>query len=146
LSRTEASLFSRTGLAGRLRAALLIGAGALALAACNSSGGGVGAKAMRPLSPETVALIEKKGMTPTSPITVRIFKEESELEVWKQGKDGDYALLKTYPICRWSGELGPKVTEGDRQAPEGLLYDHPRADEPEFQLLSRLQHGLPQCL
>jgi murein L,D-transpeptidase YafK len=145
LSRTEASLFSRTGLAGRLRAALLIGAGALALAACNSSGGGVGAKAMRPLSPETVALIEKKGMTPTSPITVRIFKEESELEVWKQGKDGDYALLKTYPICRWSGELGPKVTEGDRQAPEGFYTITPGQMNPNSSYYLAFNMGYPNA-
>jgi murein L,D-transpeptidase YafK len=145
LSRTEASLFSRTGLAGRLRASLLIGVGALALAACNGSGGGVGAKAMRPLAPETVALIDKKGMTPTSPITVRIFKEESELEVWKQTKDGDYALLKTYPICRWSGELGPKVTEGDRQAPEGFYTITPGQMNPNSNYYLAFNMGYPNA-
>jgi murein L,D-transpeptidase YafK len=33
---------------------------------------------------------------------------------------GSFALLRAYPICRWSGELGPKIKTGDRQAPEGL--------------------------
>jgi murein L,D-transpeptidase YafK len=33
---------------------------------------------------------------------------------------GNFALLKTYPMCRWSGTLGPKTAEGDRQAPEGF--------------------------
>lgn len=145
MSRTETSLFSRTGLAGRLRAALLIGVGAMALAACNGSGGGVGAKAMRPLAPETVALIEKKGMTAESPITVRIFKEESELEVWKQTKDGDYALLKTYPICRWSGELGPKVTEGDRQAPEGFYTITPGQMNPNSSYYLAFNMGYPNA-
>jgi murein L,D-transpeptidase YafK len=51
---------------------------------------------------------------------VRIFKEESELEVWKQRADGRYYHFKTYPICNWSGDLGPKVAQGDKQAPEGF--------------------------
>ena len=54
------------------------------------------------------------------PILARIFKEEAEMEIWKQNRDGQYALLKTYPICRWSGDLGPKKKQGDRQAPEGF--------------------------
>jgi murein L,D-transpeptidase YafK len=57
---------------------------------------------------------------PAGSILVRIFKEESELEVWKLGTDGRYALQKTHPLCRWSGKLGPKKTNGDRQAPEGF--------------------------
>ncbi|WP_428030244.1 L,D-transpeptidase family protein [Ancylobacter sp.] len=61
-----------------------------------------------------------KGMSPDDPIMVRIYKQESELEVWKRTTSGRYALLKTYPLCRWSGKLGPKTREGDRQAPEGF--------------------------
>jgi murein L,D-transpeptidase YafK len=57
---------------------------------------------------------------PQGSILIRIFKEESELEVWKLGGDGRYALQKTYPLCRWSGKLGPKMATGDRQAPEGF--------------------------
>jgi murein L,D-transpeptidase YafK len=53
------------------------------------------------------------------PIYVRIFKLESELELWVQ-KDGRFVRLASYPICRWSGRLGPKLREGDRQAPEGF--------------------------
>ena len=77
-------------------------------------------RANQPLPPKLVAAIEQKGMLKETPILVRIFKEEAELEVWKQTREGRYALLKTYPICRWSGELGPKIKEGDRQAPEGF--------------------------
>src|SRR5262245_11320765 len=50
---------------------------------------------------------------------IRIFKLESEFELWMQ-KEGRYELLARYPICHWSGSLGPKLTEGDRQSPEGL--------------------------
>jgi murein L,D-transpeptidase YafK len=61
-------------------------------------------------------------MSPSDPIRIRIFKQESELEIWKKDRTGAYALLKTYPMCRWSGKLGPKTAEGDRQAPEGLYH------------------------
>ena len=84
-------------------------------------------------------------MKETSPILVRIFKEESALEVWKQQKaTGRYALLKTYDICKWSGVLGPKIKEGDRQAPEGFYTITPGADEPEVELLPLLQHRLSE--
>ncbi len=54
-----------------------------------------------------------------APVLVRIFKRESELEIWM--KSGDrFKRFAVYPICRWAGELGPKLTRGDRQAPEGF--------------------------
>jgi len=53
------------------------------------------------------------------PVYIRIFKLESELEVWLE-KDGRFELFATYPICLWSGRLGPKFREGDRQSPEGF--------------------------
>jgi murein L,D-transpeptidase YafK len=73
-----------------------------------------------PLSKDTMMLLGKKGMEPQAPIFIRVFKEESELEIWKQRDDGRFYHLKTYPICNWSGDLGPKVKYGDRQAPEGF--------------------------
>jgi len=55
------------------------------------------------------------------PVYLRIFKEEAELEVWM--KHGErYHLIQTYPICAYSGDLGPKLREGDRQSPEGFYY------------------------
>jgi murein L,D-transpeptidase YafK len=60
-----------------------------------------------------------KGMEPGSPVFIRIFKAEAELELWMEvGKR--FELFATYPICNWSGTLGPKLTEGDKQSPEGL--------------------------
>src|SRR4051794_4325141 len=47
-------------------------------------------------------------------IMIRIFKAESELEVWMTNNTGEYALFATYPMCFWSGKLGPKLKEGDR--------------------------------
>jgi murein L,D-transpeptidase YafK len=54
-----------------------------------------------------------------APVFLRIFKLESELEIWME-KDGRYQKFATYPICLWSGRLGPKLREGDRQSPEGF--------------------------
>ena len=55
----------------------------------------------------------------SNPLLIRIFKEESEFEVWML-KGERFELLATYPICAWSGTLGPKEYEGDRQTPEGF--------------------------
>jgi murein L,D-transpeptidase YafK len=63
--------------------------------------------------------LDARGMKLGSPIMIRIFKSEAELEVWM--KSGErFELLATYPICNWAGTLGPKLTEGDKQSPEGL--------------------------
>jgi murein L,D-transpeptidase YafK len=63
--------------------------------------------------------LTEKGLTLRSPILIRIFKAESELEIWKE-KDGSFIKFATYPICHWSGSLGPKLRDGDKQAPEGF--------------------------
>src|SRR5258708_32182730 len=107
-------------------------AAALALAGCDTDGGVVpSGRALAPLSDKILADIEQKNMSKESPILVRLFKEESELEVWKQDNSGKFELLKTYPICRWSGELGPKVKLGDRQAPEGFYTIAPGQMNPD---------------
>ena len=113
------------------------------LAGCNSDQVSLAnnAKANQPVPPKLVAAMGEKDMDLQSPILVRLFKQEAELEVWKQTRSGQFALLKTYPICRWSGDLGPKVREGDRQAPEGF-YSITRPDESAVGLLPLLQHRL----
>jgi|SRR5581483_10082778 len=63
--------------------------------------------------------LAEKGMTAGSPVMIRIFKQESELELWVETQ-GRFELFATYPVCFWSGTLGPKLREGDRQAPEGF--------------------------
>lgn len=53
------------------------------------------------------------------PVFVRIFKQEALLELWMRNDKG-WQLFRSYPICRYSGQLGPKLQEGDRQSPEGF--------------------------
>ncbi len=129
----------------RLRLAALAGFTALALAGCNGDSYETSARSRQPLSPKTVALIEEKGMTTQSPILVRIYKQEAELEVWKEKKDGEFALLKTYPICRWSGDLGPKVRTGDRQAPEGFYTITPGQMNPNSSYYLSFNLGFPNA-
>ena len=66
--------------------------------------------------------MENLNMDRAAPILIRIYKEDSTLEIWKQDRTGKFALLNSYPICKFSGRLGPKIMEGDHQAPEGF-YD-----------------------
>ena len=63
--------------------------------------------------------LQSRGLSPGSPVFIRIFKAESKVELWMQ-KDGVFNLFATYPVCNWSGTLGPKLKEGDRQTPEGF--------------------------
>ncbi len=133
-------------MAGRSVRAFLFGAAAIlaatALSACNSSSV---PKHMRELPRSLVNLIEERGFEQRSPIFVRIFKEESELEIWKQMPNGQYALLKTYEICAWSGELGPKVAEGDRQAPEGFYTVSPGQMNPNSSYYLSFNIGYPNA-
>ena len=120
-------------------------AAAIALAGCNADDITPTGRAMAPLSPQMVAEIESKNMDKNSPILVRVFKQEAELEVWKQNRDGQYALLKTYPICRWSGDLGPKKKEGDRQAPEGFYTITPGQMNPNSNYYLAFNTGYPNA-
>ncbi len=63
--------------------------------------------------------LAEAGLKSGSPMLMRIFKETSELEIWIE-KGDQYVLFATYPICHWSGTLGPKLKEGDKQTPEGF--------------------------
>ena len=106
-------------------------------------------RAQRPEQPIPSALrsqMAKSGMSEAAPILVRIFKQESELELWKVDNTGRYALLKTYPICRWSGKLGPKKVEGDRQTPEGFYRIGPSQMNPDSSYYLSFNLGFPNKL
>lgn len=103
------------------------------------------AKANQPVPPKLLAAMVEKDMDLQSPILVRLFKQEAELEVWKQTRGGQFALLKTYPICRWSGDLGPKVREGDRQAPEGFYSINPSQMNPQSAYYLSFNTGYPNA-
>src|ERR1044071_4348485 len=119
-------------------------AAVVALAGCETDGLNT-TRAMKELSAEMRAELGNRNMPIESPMLVRLFKQEAELEVWKQDAAGRYELLKTYPICRWSGELGPKVREGDRQAPEGFYNITPAQMNPNSQFYLSFNLGYPNA-
>ncbi len=117
---------------------------ALALAGCTEEGSlPRSGRHYVPISLEMQAEMREKNMRTHAPILIRAFKLESELEVWKQDASGKMALLKTYPMCRWSGQLGPKVREGDRQVPEGFYSVTQGAMNPNSSFYLSFNVGYP---
>ena len=124
----------------------LVGAGVGLLAACQETPGmSGGPRAYQPIPPQTLALMTEKGTTKQSPMLIRTYKKEAEFEIWKMRSDGKYALLKTYPMCRWSGQLGPKVKEGDRQVPEGFYAITPGQMNPNSAYYLSFNVGYPNA-
>ncbi|MEI2386641.1 murein L,D-transpeptidase family protein [Breoghania sp. JC706] len=123
----------------------VIAVGLIALAGCQADELGYGPKAERPLSHAIKAEMAAKKMKPSDPILVRLFKEESKLEVWKRTSTGRYALLQDYDICKWSGKLGPKKKEGDRQAPEGFYTIRPAQMNPNSSYHLSFNTGFPNA-
>jgi murein L,D-transpeptidase YafK len=140
LSRLVSHL--RTGRNARIALAM-IAAGFLA--ACNDSDGLRSSRAYRPLPPEMLGLMQEKQTTKSAPILIRTFKKEAELEIWKMTSNGSYAHLKTYPMCRWSGQLGPKTREGDRQVPEGFYTITPGQMNPNSNYYLSFNVGYPNA-
>ena len=78
------------------------------------------------------------------PVFVRIFKQEGQLELWLK-KSGRYHLYKTFPICKWSGRLGPKVKEADYQSPEGFYSVSTRQLNPHSNYYRAFNVGYPNA-
>ncbi|MBA4782896.1 MAG: transcriptional regulator [Rhizobiales bacterium] len=100
-------------------------------------------KASAPVPKALIKEMTKLGVEERAPIFIRIFKKEAELEVWKQAPNGEYKLLKTFEICAWSGALGPKLKEGDRQAPEGFYTVGPSQMNPNSSFHLSFNIGFP---
>jgi murein L,D-transpeptidase YafK len=113
----------------------------LGLAAC----GGLtpNFKASQPLSGGTINQLKLMGSSPGEAMMIRIFKQTSELEVWKRTGGGSFKLFKTYEICAWSGDLGPKIKEGDRQSPEGFYTITPALLNPNSSYYLSFNTGFP---
>lgn len=116
------------------------------LSGCVSAVLDVDNRSVQPISARLIGEMSSRQMTPADPILVRIFKDESELEIWKRNRSGRYALLKTYPMCRWSGMLGPKTRNGDRQAPEGFYHVSAGMLNPNSQYYLSFNLGYPNRL
>ena len=118
---------------------------ALTLGACEEDRYRGSARHYIPIPSATYTLMADKGMNKDQPVLIRSYKKESELEVWKRKPNGQYALLKTFPMCRWSGQLGPKVREGDRMAPEGFYAISPAQMNPNSSYYVSFNMGYPNA-
>ncbi|GAJ92839.1 hypothetical protein MOV66_27780 [Agrobacterium sp. SHOUNA12C] len=123
---------------------------ALALAGCNDALdtasidlSKVKNKVEQPLPDRILADMTKKGMDRNSPIMIRIFKEEGTMEILKANQNNRFEVIASYSICAWSGRLGPKVKEGDRQAPEGFYNLTPANLNPNSKYYLAINTGFP---
>ncbi|RUP00154.1 murein L,D-transpeptidase family protein [Hyphomicrobium sp.] len=102
--------------------------------------------AEKPLPSAVEAALILKDIDPGAPVYIRVFKEESELEVWKAREDGRYALIKTFPVCNWGGTLGPKQTTGDLMSPEGFYSVTAGRLNPDSKYHLAFNIGYPNAL
>ena len=121
-------------------------AASIAIAGCNdSSMKDFAPEANKPLPDKILSDMKAKGMIRTSSVMARIFKEEGKLEIWKAKTNGRYDMVASYDICKWSGKLGPKYTEGDRQAPEGFYTVRPAQMNPRSNYHLSFNIGFPNA-
>ena len=99
----------------------------------------------RELPAKILTLMKAKGIRKNSPIMMRLFKNEHVLEIWKQKDNGRYDMIANYNICAWSGTLGPKVKQGDRQAPEGYYTIRPYQMNPNSKYFLAINTGFPNA-
>lgn len=76
-------------------------------------------------------------------VFIRIIKETKQLELWLQEQNGQWNLLKTYSVAAMSGHIGPKTSEGDKQAPEGFYRVYPRSMNPHSKFHLAFNIGYP---
>jgi murein L,D-transpeptidase YafK len=99
-------------------------------------------KATARVAPALIRDLGRNGLALGSPIFIRLFKAERELEVWvKEG--AAFKLFRTYSIVAMSGRLGPKLREGDRQAPEGFYFVTPARMNPNSRFHLSFNLGYP---
>jgi len=102
------------------------------------------ADAARRVRPVLEKELGAAGMRIGDPVFLRIFKQEHELELWMRHGNA-YALFRTYPICTWSGALGPKLRQGDGQSPEGFYSVGPNQLNPASQYHLAFNLGYPNA-
>jgi murein L,D-transpeptidase YafK len=132
-----------TTLIGRLLGLCSVLVALVALTACSGAIKPGNARASKPLAQAAVSRLASMGSSPAAPLMMRIYKESNELEVWKEVRDGSFKLFKTYAICAWSGGLGPKIKEGDRQSPEGFYTITPALMNPNSSYYLAFNTGFP---
>ncbi|HEY0073403.1 MAG TPA: L,D-transpeptidase family protein [Abditibacteriaceae bacterium] len=84
---------------------------------------------------------EKAGVTyPPARFLLVGLKEERQLQLYSANTTGDLRYIRSYPILGASGELGPKLREGDLQVPEGVYQIESLNPNSAFHLSLRVNY------
>ena len=102
-------------------------------------------QAIERTTPLLETLYQSKSVTLGAPIFIRIFKQERRLEIFTQNDENTFTLVKTYPICSYSGDLGPKLQQGDMQAPEGFYFITKKSLNPHSSFHLSFNLGYPNA-
>ena len=100
--------------------------------------------AVERVEPKLNEELAQKGLKLGEPVFIRIFKQPASLEVWVR-KDKTYERFRAYEVCKFSGELGPKLKEGDGQAPEGVYNVAPSQLNPNSRFHLSFNLGYPNA-
>ena len=57
---------------------------------------------------------------PPREIALLAFKSERKVELWAKNSEQKWKHIHNYPLTGFSGRLGPKLRENDKQIPEGV--------------------------
>ncbi len=84
------------------------------------------------------------GLTVGDEVFIRSFKKESQMQLWMRPKNQQqFVLFRTYPICYYSGSLGPKRFKGDKVTPEGFYNITKKGLNPYSRFHLSLDIGYP---
>ncbi len=103
------------------------------------------ALAVTEATPRVETWLSEKDLSLGAPVFLRILKEEERLEAFVRGGDGRFVLARSWPICAFSGVLGPKTKQGDRQAPEGFYFVPPGRMNPASRFHLSFDLGYPNA-
>ncbi len=71
--------------------------------------------------PHLMSLFAKAHVAyPPKEIALLAFKKEQHIQLWAKNEGMPWRYIHTYPLTAFSGRLGPKLKERDRQIPEGI--------------------------
>lgn len=108
-------------------------------------------KAIALWTPKLATELETKHLALGMPVFFRILKTKNgeagtgELQAFVQIKNGKFKFFKAWDICTYSGELGPKKRQGDRQSPEGFYFITPRSLNPNSSYHLSFNLGYPNA-
>ncbi|HHF7374551.1 L,D-transpeptidase family protein [Legionella bozemanae] len=73
------------------------------------------------VEPQLKSYFSKAGVSyPPSDIALLAFKSERKIELWAKNSNKAWKHIHDYSLTGFSGRLGPKLRENDKQIPEGV--------------------------